>query len=161
MFVHNKLLLTSCIGPGSFVEVLKILPHLTSHTSPSFHVIAPSLPNFGFSQAASKRGFALAQYAETCHKLMLKLGYSEYVTQAGDWGFWITRAIGKLHPESCKASHLNMVYAKAPEDVAHSQRTQDETHSYSEIEKRAVERRAQFQQEGRGKSFRTSSHCNL
>ncbi|CAL3971188.1 unnamed protein product, partial [Diplocarpon coronariae] len=26
-------------------------------------------------------------YAETCHKLMLCLGYNEYVTQGGDWGF--------------------------------------------------------------------------
>ena len=99
----------------------------------------------------SKRGFAVAQYAETCHKLMLKLGYSEYVTQAGDWGFWITRTVGKLYPESCKASHFNMVYAKAPEDVVNSQRTQeDELPLYSEQEKKGMEKRAQFRQEGRG-----------
>ena len=53
--------------------------------SPSFHVVAPSIPNFGFSDGVKARGFALAQYAEVCHKLMQKLGYAEYVTQGGDW----------------------------------------------------------------------------
>lgn len=46
--------------------------------SPAFHVVAPSLPNFGFSDAVKTKGFSTDQYAETCHKLMLQLGYSEY-----------------------------------------------------------------------------------
>lgn len=67
-------------GPGSFLEVVKILPLLTKSdgNGPAFHVVAPSLPNYGFSQRTSKRGFGLPQYAETCHKLMLKLGYNKY-----------------------------------------------------------------------------------
>jgi len=74
------------IGPGSFIQVHKILPLFaqSSSKSPSFHVVAPSLPNFGFSQGVSKRGFSLAQYAETRHKLILQLGCTKYVTQAGD-----------------------------------------------------------------------------
>lgn len=50
----------------------------TKDDAPAFHVVAPSLPNFGFSQGVKKRGFGLAQYAEVCHKLMLKLGYKQY-----------------------------------------------------------------------------------
>lgn len=46
--------------------------------APAFHVVAPSLPNFGFSDGVKKRGFALPQYAETCNKLMIQLGYDEY-----------------------------------------------------------------------------------
>jgi hypothetical protein len=38
---------------------------------------------------------------------MLSLGYNEYVTQGGDWGFYVTRSIGLLYPEHCKASHIN------------------------------------------------------
>lgn len=45
---------------------------------------------------------------------MLSLGYNEYVTQGGDWGFYITRSIGKLFPQHCKASHINMVRAHPP-----------------------------------------------
>jgi len=50
----------------------------SSVTGPKFHVVSPSLPNFGFSQAPSKPGFGIKQYAEVCHKLMKKLGYSSY-----------------------------------------------------------------------------------
>lgn len=72
----------SLIGPGTFIEVVKILPLLTEPSNgPSFHVVAPSLPNYGFSQAVSKPGFSIQQYAETLHKLMLKLGYDKY----GKW----------------------------------------------------------------------------
>lgn len=94
---HDEMhrLLTTPKGPGSFLEVAKILPLLTSGDAkadePSFHVVAPSLPNFGFSARTSKPGFAIRQYAEVCHKLMLRLGYDKYVTQGGDWGTMITR----------------------------------------------------------------------
>ena len=46
--------------------------------SPAFHVVAPSLPNFGFSQGTQRKGFGISQYAEACNKLMLTLGYDEY-----------------------------------------------------------------------------------
>ncbi|KAF3352350.1 hypothetical protein VdG1_09037 [Verticillium dahliae VDG1] len=85
-----------CHGwPGSFIEVVKILPLLTSVDAES--------------------GFGLAQYAEALHKIMLKLGYDRYVTQGGDWGFGITRMVGRQYPEHCLASHLNHVYCKPPE----------------------------------------------
>ena len=48
------------------------------HPDINFHVVAPSLPNFGWSARIKKKGFALAQYAETCHRLMQQLGYSRY-----------------------------------------------------------------------------------
>ena len=68
------------VGPGSFLEVERILPLLTKggKDKPAFHVVAPSLPNFGFSEGPKKIGFGLRQYAETCHKLMLQLGYEKY-----------------------------------------------------------------------------------
>lgn len=33
---------------------------------------------FGFSDGINKKGFTLTKYAETCHKLMLQLGYDQY-----------------------------------------------------------------------------------
>jgi pimeloyl-ACP methyl ester carboxylesterase len=79
LFVHG--------WPGSFLEVTKIIDELPKGDGqPSFHIIAPSLPNYGFSEGTKKKGFAIEQYAETCNRLMMKLGYNEYVTQGGDWG---------------------------------------------------------------------------
>ncbi|KAH7198320.1 Alpha/Beta hydrolase protein [Fusarium flagelliforme] len=101
--------------PGSFAEVFKLLPLLTEpKDGPSFHVVAPSLPNHCFSDGVSKRGFGIPRYGETMHKLMLKLGYDKYVTQGGDWGYIITRMIGAQYPEHCLASHMNMIPAVSP-----------------------------------------------
>jgi pimeloyl-ACP methyl ester carboxylesterase len=56
-----------------------LLPLLRGDGSgPAFHVVAPSLPNFGFSGGVTKPGFNLEKYAEVCHTLMLQLGYKEY-----------------------------------------------------------------------------------
>ncbi|MCJ1228128.1 hypothetical protein MMC12_004789 [Toensbergia leucococca] len=86
-FIHQKsqvegaIPLLFCHGwPGSFLEVSKLLPLLSSgdNHSPAFHIVAPSIPNYGFSSAINKKGFGLAQYAETCNQLMQKLGYTKY-----------------------------------------------------------------------------------
>lgn len=144
IFVHG--------WPGSFIEVKKILPALSqSVDGPSFHVVAPSLPNFGFSGAVRKPGFNLEKYAETCHKLMLQLGYNEYVTQGGDWGFYITRCLGYLYPESVKASHVNMVRANPPEWSKNPwQKLQHTVKPYSQSEKNGLKRSEWFGKEGSG-----------
>jgi pimeloyl-ACP methyl ester carboxylesterase len=102
LFVHG--------WPGSFLEAAKIIDSLSTggNGKPAFHVVAPSIPNFGFSEGTKKRGFSMEQYAETLHKLMLRLGYDQYVTQGGDWGWYITRAMSMLYPAACKATHFNM-----------------------------------------------------
>lgn len=66
LFAVSFLLSTMNIGPGSFIEVRKILPLLVnaSPDQASFHVVALGLPGYGFSQAPTKKGFELSQFAE-------------------------------------------------------------------------------------------------
>ena len=54
------------VGPGSFLEVTKVLPFLTavSDDHPSFHVVAPSLPGYAWSEAVLEKGFHAEHYAE-------------------------------------------------------------------------------------------------
>ncbi|KAL0567476.1 hypothetical protein V5O48_014511 [Marasmius crinis-equi] len=109
LFVHG--------WPGSFIEVRKILPLLTAveEGHPSFHVVALGLPGYGFSEGAKKKGFDLKKYAEVGHKLMLALGYNEYVTQGGDWGSLITHTMaGAYGGSNVKAWHTNMALAPPP-----------------------------------------------
>ncbi|KAG2342081.1 alpha/beta-hydrolase [Suillus weaverae] len=123
-YVHKKsesvdaIPLLFCHGwPGSFLEVSKILPLLTASAPehPSFHVVALSLPGFGFSEAPRKQGFGINQYAEVAHKLMIALGYSEYVTQGGDWGGLITRKMASVYGgRHHKAWHTNFPIAEPP-----------------------------------------------
>lgn len=117
-YVHKKsesvdaIPLLFCHGrPGSFLEVRKILPLLTAPglEHPSFHAVALSLPGFYFSEAPRKQGFGINQYAEVAHKLMVALGYSEYVTQGGDTGFFITRKMASVYGGwHHKAWHTNL-----------------------------------------------------
>lgn len=117
-YVHQKSsrknaipLLYSHGWPGSFLEASKILPLLTNPTAPdqvAFHVVAISLPGFGFSDAPKKPGFKAAHYAEVAHKVMLSLGYDEYVTEGGDWGYLVTRIMAQTYgPKHSKAWHTN------------------------------------------------------
>ncbi|KAH9169985.1 Alpha/Beta hydrolase protein [Lactarius sanguifluus] len=100
LFVHG--------WPGSFLEVTKILPLLTAVSAdhPSFHVVAPSLPGFAWSEGVLEKGFHAEHYAELFNKLMTSLGYSEYVTQGGDWGHVLTLTTaskyGPKHVKACR-----------------------------------------------------------
>lgn len=51
------------------MEAHKLLPLLdsTHQDQPSFHVVAISLPGYGFSEAPKKKGFGAPQYAEVRH----------------------------------------------------------------------------------------------
>lgn len=70
---------------------------------------------------------------------------------SGDWGFYITRAIGLLHPESCKASHINMIRASPPTLLKNPWQTlKHSVLPYSAREKAGLERTKWFADEGSG-----------
>lgn len=43
------------------------------------------MPNYVFSGPMLKKGFSIGRYAEAMHKVMLALGYDEYVTQGEEF----------------------------------------------------------------------------
>lgn len=95
-----------CHGwPGSIVEFIKVIPALSAA---GFHVVAPSIPGFGWSEAPRDRGGNLDFMAEHMHELMQQLGYVQYVAQGGDWGSVITARCANLYPQHCVAYHSNM-----------------------------------------------------
>ncbi|KAH8731938.1 Alpha/Beta hydrolase protein [Phaeosphaeriaceae sp. PMI808] len=120
-FVHKKSrhanaipLLLCHSWPSSFIEVQRIIDSLTDpYSLPSigqgaqqaFHVIAPSIPGFGFSDASSSLGFGLKETAAVFNQLMLKLGYNRYVAHGIEWGFSICRTLALWHPQHCLAVH--------------------------------------------------------
>src|SRR5882724_1830101 len=67
--------------PGSFLEMLKIIPMLTDpanyggNSADSFDVIVPSLPGYGFSDRPIVRGMNPFRIAELWAALMKELGY--------------------------------------------------------------------------------------
>ncbi|KAI1828305.1 microsomal epoxide hydrolase [Xylaria intraflava] len=147
--------------PGHFYEGSKIMKPLTEGDGvqrPAFDLVVPSLPNFGFSEGTKERGFSLGQYAETLNKLMLKLGYNEYVTQGGDWGAHITRVVSRLYPQHCKATLLNMDVAKSPEFLKNPLLAiKHAVTPYTKAERAGLKRSEWFDKEGYGYNVEQST----
>jgi len=103
--------------PGSVSEFLGILPQLTDPDNPAdaFHVIAPSLPGFGFSEKPSEPGYSPERIALVLADLMARLGYERYALAGGDWGAIINRHLANHYPERLIGLHSNMILAPAPE----------------------------------------------
>ena len=109
--------------PGSIMEFYKIIPLLADPTNyggdaaDAFHVVAPSIPGYGFSDKPTGRGYGPEKMAAIIGKLMERLGYDRYGTQGGDWGSIISRWQAAQHPDRVVGVHLNMVTAGPPEGV--------------------------------------------
>jgi pimeloyl-ACP methyl ester carboxylesterase len=110
--------------PGSVVEFLDVIPRLTDpeahggRAADAFHVIAPSLPGYGFSEPPRAPGWDVRRIARAFVALMSRLGYGRYGAQGGDWGAQVTTRIGVLDPEHCAAIHLNMPIGTPSQDGA-------------------------------------------
>lgn len=101
--------------PGSFLEMLKILPLLTDPAShggdpaDSFDVVIPSLPGFGFSDRPAVRGVNTFAIADCWAQLMSELGYTRFAAQGGDFGASVTTLLGLRHPHRMVGIHLNYI----------------------------------------------------
>ncbi len=106
--------------PGSIVEFQDAIPLLTSpeahgaQPADSFHVIAPSLPGYGFSEPTRTAGWDIRRIAHAFTELMGKLGYPRYGAQGGDWGAQVSTRIAAYDPEHCVGLHLNMPVGSPP-----------------------------------------------
>jgi len=106
--------------PGSFLEFTKVIGPLTEPTKfgstpdNAFHVVAVSLPGYGFSGKPRGRGMGTRQMAQTIATLMARLGYTRYGAQGGDWGGAIVRQLGLVDPTHLVGLHSNMCVAAAP-----------------------------------------------
>ena len=106
--------------PGSIAEFTKIIGPLTDPVAhggaaeDAFHVVAPSMPGYGFSDKPRSRGFGPEQIAEVNAALMARLGYEKYGIQGGDWGSIVSSRHAFNHPEAAIGLHLNMLVGGPP-----------------------------------------------
>jgi pimeloyl-ACP methyl ester carboxylesterase len=106
--------------PSSVLEFRHVIGPLTdpcAHGSTSdqaFHVVAPSLPGFGFSAKPATTGWTVDRTASAFARLMERLGYRWFMAQGGDWGSAVTAAMGALHPEQCRGIHVTMAMGARP-----------------------------------------------
>jgi pimeloyl-ACP methyl ester carboxylesterase len=81
--------------PGSIAEFLGVVSALTHPEDPrdAFHVVLPSLPGYGFSDAPAEPGWGIERIARAWAELMARLGYSRYTSMGSDWGTSVTTAM--------------------------------------------------------------------
>ncbi len=140
--------------PGSVVEFTKVLRPLADPEShggdgaDAFHVVAPSLPGYGFSDKPREPGWGVERIARAWAALMARLGYGRYVAQGGDWGAMVTTAVAAEDPGHCAGIHLNMpVVAPDPEAM----------NDLSELEQSALAGFAHYEQWDSGYSKQQST----
>ncbi len=101
--------------PGSVIEFLHVMDELADPEdprTPAFHVVAPSLPGFGFSDKPAATGWDTERIAAAWVELMGRLGYSTFLAHGGDWGGNITTVLGGRFPGRVLGVHS--LFAEAP-----------------------------------------------
>jgi pimeloyl-ACP methyl ester carboxylesterase len=110
--------------PGSFLEFVKISDLLVNpgghgaRDADAFHVVALSLPGYGFSGKPGKPGFSPERMGTVVATLMKRLGYERYGVQGGDWGSVIGRMAALNDAQHVAGLHLNFCTAGAPAGAA-------------------------------------------
>lgn len=141
-------LLISHGWPGSFFELYKIIGPLADPARyggdpvDAFDVVVPSLPGYGFSGPTRVRGVTVERIAAVFVALMQDLGYQRFAAQGGDWGSYITTALGRAWASKIIGIHLNTL----PGRLTRSQEATTET------ERHWREQRAQLTRDESGYS---------
>lgn len=95
--------------PGSVREFYELIPKLIqAQDDVAYIVVAPSLPGYGFSEAAHVPGLNPTEMAIIFRNLMVSLGYNRFLVQGGDWGSLIGGSLATLFPENVIGYHSNM-----------------------------------------------------
>ncbi|MDF5758880.1 epoxide hydrolase family protein [Spongiactinospora sp. TRM90649] len=99
--------------PGSIAEFMKVIGPLTDprahggDPADAFHVVAPSLPGFGFSGPTRETGWSPSRVARAWAELMSRLGYDRYGAQGGDTGSVVSPEVGRVAPGNVVGVHVN------------------------------------------------------
>ena len=109
--------------PGSIFEFVKVIGPLSDPAAhggdpaDAFHVVAPSIPGYGFSGPTTEPGWGPVRIAAAFAELMERLGYGRYGAAGGDWGAIITTALARADGgRRLSGLHLTMPLGGPPED---------------------------------------------
>lgn len=100
--------------PDSVWRFGKLIPLLTApgahggDPADAFHVVAPSLPGYGWSDARPDGAGAFG-FGDLFAKLMRALGYDRYGAHGGDWGSIVVELLARSHAKHVAGLHLTDV----------------------------------------------------
>jgi hypothetical protein len=134
--------------PSAFVELLSLVPLLTDpRDGPTFDLVIPSLPGYGFSLRPARTGVTSRFTAALWHRLMRGLGYQRYGAHGGDWGASVSTFMALDDPQPMIGVHLanldNQPYTgPGSRDLTDAERAYaadfarwlDEEHAYADLQ---------------------------
>uniref|UniRef100_A0A2A4K8F5 Epoxide hydrolase n=1 Tax=Heliothis virescens TaxID=7102 RepID=A0A2A4K8F5_HELVI len=97
--------------PGSVREFYEAIPLITAVSKDrdfAIEVIVPSLPGYGFSDAAVRPGLGAPHVAVVMRNLMHRLGFKQFYVQGGDWGSLIGSCMTTFFPKEVLGYHTNL-----------------------------------------------------
>jgi epoxide hydrolase len=142
--------------PSSVVEYLDVIGPLTDPVSrggeaaDAFHVVAPSIPGFGFSTPVREAGWEMARTARAFAELMRRLGYERYGAQGGDVGAGIVGMLSGIDRERVLAVHTNSDPLAVMGAIDYLPEGAARIESLSADDRAAMERARATSQEGSG-----------
>jgi pimeloyl-ACP methyl ester carboxylesterase len=95
--------------PSSFIEYQKLAPML-ANGDPSFDVVIPTLPGFGFSDRPDRP--YQSEPSEVFPRLMTALGFERFIVAGTDIGSGVATRIALALPDRVIAVHVSTVAAK-------------------------------------------------
>ncbi|KAH8805908.1 Alpha/Beta hydrolase protein [Xylogone sp. PMI_703] len=129
MHTHAVPLLLIPTFPLTNLSLLSLCEMLSDpNASQPFHLVVPSIPGLGFSDAFTSADAALlCSTASVFNTLMLRLGYDRYIVSGSGSGrdspaeidYHLPRLVSELFPENCVAVHLINPPLGAPTLVEH------------------------------------------
>jgi epoxide hydrolase len=97
--------------PSSVAEFTEVVGPLTDPRAhggdpgDAFHVVAPSLPGFGFSTPVRQPGWEVARSSMAFAELVGRLGYRRYGVHGGDIGAGVAGVLGGADSDHVVATH--------------------------------------------------------
>ncbi|MGV9868105.1 epoxide hydrolase family protein [Rhodococcus koreensis] len=101
--------------PSTPLEFLEVIGPLTDPTAyggraeDACHVVAPSLPGFGWSLPTTESGWHPGRIARAWLELMTRLGYERFAAHGTDWGSVVSTAMAREAPERLAGLHLTLL----------------------------------------------------
>ena len=122
--------------PSSVFDFHKIIDRLADpedERQPAFHVVAPSLPGYGWSSIPQLAGLGPPAIADISVDLMQALGYDQFAYHGGDWGAAVGGQLGLRHPNRLRALHLTAAALAPGGDAARAQ-TDEEQRFFRDVQ---------------------------
>ena len=137
--------------PSSFAEFTQMVGDLVEPAEgPAFHVVAPSLPGFGFSAPLSSPGWTMSRSAGALVELMSRLDYDRYGVHGGDIGAGIAGMVAGYDEEHVVGVHIVTDPMTAANTATFIPGMADRLDADDPVDQLILERMAAFTNDGSG-----------